>query len=70
VTVKVAVTYYSATGTVHALAQAVAEGAAPGGAEVRLRRVAGLEPASAIDQNPLCRQHADAAARPGTRDGD
>ena len=37
---KVAVIYYSATGNVRALAQAVAEGAAEAGAEVRLRRVA------------------------------
>jgi NAD(P)H dehydrogenase (quinone) len=60
-TVKVAVIYYSATGAVHALAQAVAEGAASAGAEVRLRRVAELAPDSAIDQNPLWRRHADAA---------
>ena len=60
-TVKVAVIYYSATGTVHALAQAVAEGAASAGAEVRLRRVAELAPDSAIDQNPQWRRHADAA---------
>ena len=60
-TAKVAVIYYSATGTVHALAQAVAEGAASTGAEVRLRRVAELAPDSAIDQNPLWRRHADAA---------
>jgi NAD(P)H dehydrogenase (quinone) len=60
-TVKVAVIYYSATGSVHALAQAVAEGAASAGAEVRLRRVAELAPDSAIDQNPQWRQHADAA---------
>ena len=60
-TVKVAVIYYSATGTVHALAQAVAEGAASAGAGVRLRRVAELAPDSAIDQNPLWRRHADAA---------
>lgn len=59
-TVKVAVVYYSATGTVHALAQAVAEGAASTGAEVRLRRVAELAPDSAIDQNPLWRRHVDA----------
>jgi NAD(P)H dehydrogenase (quinone) len=58
---KVAVVYYSATGTVHALAQAVAEGAASAGAEVRLRRVAELAPDSAIDQNPLWRRHTDAA---------
>ncbi|MEV4579169.1 NAD(P)H:quinone oxidoreductase [Nonomuraea jabiensis] len=60
-TVKVAVIYYSATGSVHALAQAVAEGAASAGAEVRLRRVAELAPDSAIDQDPRWRQHADAA---------
>src|SRR3954471_20717185 len=61
-TVKVAVIYYSATGAVHALAQAVAEGAASAGAEVRLRRVAELAPDSAIDQNPQWRRHADATA--------
>jgi NAD(P)H dehydrogenase (quinone) len=58
---NVAVIYYSATGTVHALAQAVAEGATAAGAEVRLRRVAELAPDSAIAQNPLWRRHADAA---------
>jgi NAD(P)H dehydrogenase (quinone) len=61
-TVKVAVIYYSATGSVHALAQALTEGAASAGAEVRLRRVAELAPDSAIDRNPLWRQHADATA--------
>ncbi|QYN39188.1 NAD(P)H:quinone oxidoreductase [Pseudonocardia sp. DSM 110487] len=61
-TVKVAVIYYSATGAVHALAQAVAEGAASAGAGVRLRRVAELAPDSAIDQDPRWRQHADATA--------
>jgi NAD(P)H dehydrogenase (quinone) len=55
-TVKVAVIDYSATGTVHALAQAVAEGAAAAGAEVRLRRVAEVAPEAAIDQNPLWRR--------------
>ncbi|MFB4285750.1 MULTISPECIES: NAD(P)H:quinone oxidoreductase [unclassified Nonomuraea] len=59
-TVKVSVIYYSATGSVHALAQAVAEGAASAGAEVRLRRVAELAPDSAIDQNPQWRRHTDA----------
>lgn len=61
-TVKVAVIYYSSTGTVHALAQAVAEGAGSAGAEVRLRRAAELAPADAIDQNPMWRRHADATA--------
>jgi NAD(P)H dehydrogenase (quinone) len=60
-TVKVAVIYYSATGTVHALAQAVAEGAISAGAGVRLRRVAELATDEAIDQNPQWRRHADDA---------
>lgn len=64
-TVRVAVIYYSATGTVHTLAQAVAQGAASTGAVVRLRRVAELAPESAIAENPRWRQHArDAAAVP------
>ena len=57
--IKVAVIYYSATGTVHALAEAVAEGAAGTGAEVRLRRVAELAPGAAIDANPRWRDHVD-----------
>lgn len=58
--VRVAVIYYSATGNVHALASAVAEGALGRGAEVRLRRVAELAPDTAIDSNPAWRAHADA----------
>jgi NAD(P)H dehydrogenase (quinone) len=58
-TVKVAVIYYSSTGTVHALAHAVAEGAASNGAEVRLRRVAELASDSVVDQNPRWRRHLD-----------
>ncbi|MDI2124582.1 NAD(P)H:quinone oxidoreductase [Yinghuangia seranimata] len=61
-TVKVAVIYYSASGSVHALAEAVAEGAAATGADVRLRRVAELAPDSAIDENPQWRRHVDATA--------
>ncbi|WP_329249296.1 NAD(P)H:quinone oxidoreductase [Actinoallomurus sp. NBC_01490] len=61
-TAKVAVIYYSATGTVHALAEAVAEGAASTGAQVRLRRVAEPAPDSATAENPQWREHADAAA--------
>lgn len=49
--------YYSATGNVHQLARAVAEGAAEAGAQVRLRRVAELAPDSAIDTNPAWRAH-------------
>jgi NAD(P)H dehydrogenase (quinone) len=40
----IAVIYYSATGNVHALARAVADGAVEEGAEVRLRHVAELAP--------------------------
>ncbi|WP_314614515.1 NAD(P)H:quinone oxidoreductase [Streptomyces stackebrandtii] len=58
--VKVAVIYYSATGAVHQLAQAVAEGAEKAGAEVRLRRVPELAPDAAIDANPAWRAHVDA----------
>jgi NAD(P)H dehydrogenase (quinone) len=61
VAVNVAVIYYSATGTVHALAEALAEGAGAAGAEVRLRRVPELASSDAIDQNPLWRAHADGA---------
>lgn len=61
-TVKVAVIYYSATGTVHALAEALADGADSVGAEVRLRRVCELAPEGAIDENPLWRQHVAAVA--------
>jgi NAD(P)H dehydrogenase (quinone) len=59
---KIAVIYYSATGNVHALAEAVAEGAAEAGAEVRLRRVAELAPKEAIDSNLAWRANADATA--------
>jgi NAD(P)H dehydrogenase (quinone) len=61
-TVKVAVIYYSATGSVHALAQAVADGAVAAGADVRLRPVAELAPDSAIDENPRWRRHTDVTA--------
>ncbi|MFF4901809.1 NAD(P)H:quinone oxidoreductase [Streptomyces sp. NPDC001068] len=58
--VRVAVIYYSATGNVHQLARAVADGAAATGAEVRLRRVRELAPDTAIDSNPAWRAHVDA----------
>ncbi|WP_420031677.1 NAD(P)H:quinone oxidoreductase [Streptomyces sp. cg28] len=57
---RVAVVYYSATGNVHALAEAVAEGARSRNADVRLRRVPELAPDSAIDANPAWRAHVDA----------
>ncbi|WP_320777959.1 NAD(P)H:quinone oxidoreductase [Streptomyces sp. CRN 30] len=58
--VRVAVIYYSATGNVHQLAEAVAAGAAARDAEVRLRRVPELAPDSAVDANPAWRAHVDA----------
>ncbi|SDL37181.1 NAD(P)H dehydrogenase (quinone) [Streptomyces indicus] len=59
---KIAVVYYSATGNVHQLAKALAEGAEKAGAEVRLRRVPELAPDAAIDSNPAWRAHVDAIA--------
>ncbi|MBB6349944.1 NAD(P)H dehydrogenase (quinone) [Nonomuraea muscovyensis] len=54
---NVAVIYYSATGTVHALAQAAAEGAEKAGAHVRLRKIAETAPPEAISANPAWAQH-------------
>ena len=58
--VRLAVVYYSATGSVHALANAVADGARSAGAEVRLRRVPELAGEDAIDADPTWRSHVDA----------
>jgi NAD(P)H dehydrogenase (quinone) len=55
--VNAAIIYYSATGTVHALAQAAAEGAEKAGAHVRLRKVAELAPPEAISARPAWGQH-------------
>ena len=49
---RVAVIYYSSTGHVHRLAEAVEEGAREAGAETRLRHVEELAPEEAIAQNP------------------
>jgi NAD(P)H dehydrogenase (quinone) len=54
---NVAVIYYSATGNVHALAQAVAEGAEGAGAEVRLRHVEELASELLISQNQYWGRH-------------
>ncbi len=59
---SIAVIYYSSTGNVHALAKAVAVGAEETGAEVRLRRVAELASAEAIDSRPAWRAHLEATA--------
>jgi NAD(P)H dehydrogenase (quinone) len=60
--VKAAIIYYSATGTVHALARAAAEGAEKAGADVRLRRVAELAPPAAIQANPAWARHVEDSA--------
>jgi hypothetical protein len=49
---RVAVIYYSSTGHVDQLATAIAEGVESAGAEIRLRLVAELVPAEAIEANP------------------
>lgn len=49
---KVAVIYYSATGTNHAVAQAVGKGATGAGAEVRVHLVAETVPGDVVAHNP------------------
>lgn len=55
---KVAVIYYSATGSVYGLARAVEEGAREAGAEVRFRKVHELAPEEAIKSNQGWYDHA------------
>lgn len=57
---RIAVIFYSATGNVAALAEALAEGARTEGARVRVRPVAERAPAAAIDANPRWRAWVDA----------
>lgn len=59
---SIAVVYYSSTGNVHQLAEALAEGARAEGAEVRLRRAAELAPQAVIEANPAWLAHAEATA--------
>lgn len=59
---NVAVIYYSSTGNVHRLAEAVAQGAAETGAQVRLRRAAELAPDEAIHSRPEWRAHLEETA--------
>jgi NAD(P)H dehydrogenase (quinone) len=56
----ITVIYYSATGNVHRLAEAVAEGARRADAEVRLVRVPETAPAGAIQSNPAWAAHREA----------
>jgi NAD(P)H dehydrogenase (quinone) len=57
---KIVVIYYSATGHVHKMAEAVAQGARDAGAEVRLRRVAELAPEEIIRQQDAWHEHYEA----------
>ncbi|GAA2810950.1 NAD(P)H:quinone oxidoreductase [Saccharopolyspora taberi] len=57
---RVAVIYYSSTGTIYGLAQAALEGAREAGADVRLRRVAELAPREVVESTPEWLAHANA----------
>lgn len=56
---KIAVIFYSATGNVAALAEAVGDGARKEGAEVRVRPVRELAPPEAVARNPRWRAWVD-----------
>ncbi|MDG4796861.1 NAD(P)H:quinone oxidoreductase [Micromonospora sp. WMMD1082] len=60
--VRLAVIYYSATGTGTQIAQEIARAAEGAGAEVRLRKAAELAPQAAIDSNPAWAAHHAATA--------
>ncbi|MFP8903229.1 NAD(P)H:quinone oxidoreductase [Streptomyces atacamensis] len=55
--VKLSVIYYSATGTIHKMAERLVEAGKQAGAEVRLRKVAELAPPEAIASNPVWSRH-------------
>lgn len=59
---KIAIVYYSATGTIHKMASRLESYARAAGAEVRLRRVDELAPASAIESNEAWAAHVKATA--------
>ncbi len=55
--VKLAIVYYSSTGTNYQLAQWAEKGAQEAGAEVKILKVPELAPEAAIDSNPAWRNH-------------
>jgi NAD(P)H dehydrogenase (quinone) len=57
--VKLAIIYYSSTGTVHGMAERLREAGEKAGAEVRVRQVAELAPDEAIASNAAWSQHFD-----------
>ncbi len=58
--IKLAVIYYSSSGTNYQLAKWAEEGAEEVGAEVRVLKVEELAPQSAIDSNPAWKAHVEA----------
>ncbi|MFH8748492.1 NAD(P)H:quinone oxidoreductase [Streptomyces rimosus] len=60
--VRLAVIYYSSTGTITELAKAIADAAEKAGAEVRLRKAAELAPQAAIESNPAWAENVRATA--------
>jgi NAD(P)H dehydrogenase (quinone) len=60
--VKATIVYYSATGTIDQMAQRLGLAAEKAGAEVRLRHVAEIAPAEAIDANEQWQEHREDAA--------
>lgn len=65
-TVKLAIIYYSMTGTIYQIAQAAQAGAESAGAEVRLRKVPELVSAEVINSNPGWQAHVDATQHVGS----
>jgi len=59
---KVAIVYYSSTGTTHAMAERVAQAAEKAGAEVRLRHVAETAPDEAVQSQDAWVAHREAVA--------
>ncbi|BAL92045.1 hypothetical protein AMIS_68250 [Actinoplanes missouriensis 431] len=57
--VKLAIIYYSSTGTIHGMAERLREAGEKAGAEVRLRQVPELAPEEAIASNAAWSQHFD-----------
>ena len=57
--VKLAIIYYSSTGTIHGMADRLQQAGEKAGAEVRLRQVPELAPAEAIASNAAWSQHFD-----------
>ncbi|GAB2683953.1 NAD(P)H:quinone oxidoreductase [Thalassiella azotivora] len=59
---RIAVVFYSSSGTNHAMAEALAEGARAEGAEVRVRRVPETAPREAVEGNDAWRRWVDEVA--------